>query len=271
LEHTIFALPFAYMALLLACRKQLPPPRLWILITLAMVGGRTAGMALNRIIDQEIDARNPRTAGREIPSGQVTVGQAWGLAGFGVLTLLWAAWRLHPICAWLAPILVILLTVYPYAKRWTWAAHGFLGLIYFCIPPAVWLAAVQVISWTAVFLGLAMGTWVTGFDILYSLQDWEFDKSQGLQSIPVRFGPVVALGISAALHLQTLVWLGGVGWILGLGWAYWIGILVTGAFLWHEHRLVAPDDLSRLNQAFFTVNGFISVWLLFVVWVSLRF
>ncbi len=266
-EHTLFALPFAYMALLLT-QKSIPPLNVWLLITLAMVGGRTAGMALNRIIDREIDARNPRTATRPIPKGLVSVGQAWALTAASLALLVWSAWRLNPICAWLSPIVVILLTLYPYMKRWSWLTHFVLGAVYFCIPPAVWLATVKVISWEAIFLGCAMGTWVTGFDILYTLQDMEIDRGQGLHSIPVRFGPALALRISAMLHLQTIVWLVGAGWLISLNWVYWVGVAGTAGLLIYEHQLLSPTDYSKLNQAFFTVNGFVSVWLFFIVLVS---
>lgn len=266
-EHSIFALPFAYMALLLAA-PETGSWREWGLITLAMVGGRSAGMALNRIIDREIDARNPRTASREIPSGKISVTHAWIFSGASLVMLVWSAWQLNPVCAWVSPIIVFLLTLYPYMKRISWLTHFVLGAVYFCIPTGVWLAVTDQVTFASVFLGLAMGTWVAGFDVLYTLQDMESDRKERLHSIPVRFGPVIALGISSFLHLQTILWLTGVGWLLHLGVVYWIGVAGTAALLWFEHRLLTPQDYSRLNQAFFTLNGCISFWLFFIVLIS---
>lgn len=267
-EHSIFALPFAYTALILA-ERQVPPLATWWWITLAMVGGRTAGMGLNRIIDREIDARNPRTAVREIPSGKVTVSQAWVLVILSLGALVGSAWILNPWCALVSPLIVGLLVLYPYMKRWSWLTHAVLGAVYFCIPTGVWLATLKVISWESILLGCAMGTWVMGFDILYTLQDYQSDLKENLHSIPVRFGPAKALGISAFLHVQTVIGMVAVGWIMGLNWIYGVGVAGVGGLLWYEHRLLSPQDYSKINQAFFTVNGLVSFWIFFIVLLSI--
>lgn len=266
-EHTIFAAPFAYVALVLTGRPLINP-RPWVWITLSMVGARTAGMALNRIVDHRLDALNPRTAVRALPQGEVSMIQAWGLVTGAVAALSVAAWELNPGCLVGVPVVVGLMTLYPFMKRWSWLTHEVLGAVYVCIPLAVWWGVTDRMTAASLVLGVAMGSWVAGFDILYTLQDYESDVKNGLHSIPARFGPAVALTISSWHHVVTMMGLASIGWLLHLGMAYGVGIGVVGALLWYEHRLLSPGDYSRLDRAFFTVNGFISVWLFVVVLIS---
>jgi 4-hydroxybenzoate polyprenyltransferase len=257
IEHSVFALPFAFVAAL----NALHPDVRWgdlALITVAMVGGRTFAMAANRIIDRHIDARNPRTAGRELVTGAVSVRTAWTGALVALAVFLLAAALLDPLALALAPLAVIPLVLYPYAKRVTWAPHAVLGLAQAVAPVGAWIAVTGQWSWTAVVLGLAVGCWIGGFDIIYALQDWEVDRRIGVKSLP-RFGPAAALRWSRAAHGATVVLLVLFGLLAGAGGWWYAGVAVMAVALGYEQSLVRPSDLSRVNRAFFTVNGYVGI------------
>lgn len=263
-EHTIFALPFAYLGAFLP-NRGMPTGYQFIWITLAMVGARTAAMALNRLIDRRIDARNPRTANRHIPKGVLSVPEVWLYVVAAWILLLISAWQLNPLhqavplTVKLMPIAVFVLTVYPYTKRFTWACHLVLGVADGLAPVGAWIGVTGRFEFPALLLGLAVMTWVAGFDLIYALQDYEFDRQVGIYSIPVRFGVKTALVLSAILHLLTILFLGWTGFILHLGYLYWSGLIVASAIFIYEHSLVSPTDLSRLDAAFFNMNGILSV------------
>lgn len=257
-EHTIFALPFAYVGALLAARG-LPTASQWLWITLAMVGARTAGMALNRLIDQDIDAKNPRTMDRVLPKGLMGRSTAWVIAIASLGLLLGAAGQLNPLCLMLSPIAAALLFFYSYTKRFTWLSHLFLGLVQYCAPVGGWVGVTGRLDPPALLLGLAPLLWIGGFDILYACQDVVFDQQEGLHSIPAAFGIPRALLIARGAHLGAVLVLAALGFWLHLPWLYLAGVGVVACLLVYEHTLVTPNDLSRLNAAFFTVNGWVSV------------
>ncbi|MFI1256006.1 menaquinone biosynthesis prenyltransferase MqnP [Streptomyces netropsis] len=261
IEHSVFALPFAYIASLTAM-YQWDENIHWVrllLVTVAMVGLRTFAMACNRIIDRELDARNPRTANRELVTGAVSVRSAWTGALIAVAVFLGAAALLNPLCLALAPLAVIPMVVYPYGKRFTNFPHAILGLAQSIGPVGAWLAITGEWSWDAVILGLAVGVWIGGFDLIFGSQDVLADRAEGVKSVPARFGVPAALYGARACHVVTtglLVWY---ALATDAGAFFWAGLaVVAGAFL-YEHSIVKPHDLSRLNRAFFTVNGFIGI------------
>ena len=261
-EHTLFALPFAYLGMVMA-QKRWPSWSVFFLVTVAMASARTAGMTLNRLIDRGIDARNPRTKNRAILTGQFQASWAWILVGISVLILVLSAWALNPLCLKLSPVALIFLTGYHYAKRMTWGCHWILGSVLAIAPVGGWLAVTGVVSLQAAPLALAVLFWVAGFDILYSLQDMDFDKASGLHSAPVRFGLTRALTISYGCHVATLIFLILFGLLTGVGAVYGAGVLITALLLRFEHVLVADGDLTKLNTAFFTINGWVGI-LLFI-------
>ncbi|MFH8487848.1 menaquinone biosynthesis prenyltransferase MqnP [Streptomyces longisporoflavus] len=261
IEHSVFALPFAYIAALTAMYgldENIHWGRL-LLVTICMVGLRTFAMAANRIIDREIDARNPRTAHRELVTGAVSVKSAWTGALIAVVVFLGAAALLNPLCLALAPVAVIPMVVYPYGKRFTNFPQAILGLAQAIGPIGAWIAVTGEWSWQAVILGLAVGVWIGGFDLIYACQDVETDREVGVKSVPARFGIPAAIWGARGCHLVTtalFVWYAA---DTGAGPFLWLGLaIVAGAFL-YEHSLVKPHDLSRLNRAFFQVNGFIGI------------
>ncbi|AUG77865.1 prenyltransferase [Kitasatospora sp. MMS16-BH015] len=261
IEHSVFALPFAYIAALTA--MYLDDKRVhWaqlLIVTVCMVGLRTFAMAANRIIDREIDARNPRTAGRELVTGAVSLRTAYVGSAIALLVFLGAAALLNPLCLALAPVAVVPMVVYPYGKRFTDFPHAILGVAQAMGPIGAWLAVTGSWSWEAVVLGLAVGVWIGGFDLIFGCQDVAADRAEGVRSVPARFGIAGALYGARVCHVITtglLVWYGV---LTGAGAAFWVGIaVVVGAFL-YEHSIVKPGDLSRLNRAFFTTNGFVGV------------
>jgi 4-hydroxybenzoate polyprenyltransferase len=230
---------------------------LWI--TLAMVGARSLAMALNRLIDARIDAANPRTATREIPSGALTKAAvvAFCLASLALYAV--AVWQLDPLVRWLSPIPVVAFVVYPYLKRFTWLCHLWLGAVDGLAPVGAWAAIKGELPWQAWALGAAVAAWVSGFDLFYALFDKDIDREQGLHSWVTRFGERGAFTGARALHLATIVLLAAAGFGLDVGILYWLGVLIVGALLLYEHTLVRPGDLRRLDAAFFTMNGVISV------------
>jgi len=257
-SHTVFALPFALTGMVLAARG-IPGPTTIFWILVAMVGARTAAMAWNRIADAEIDGRNPRTAARHIPAGTVRPGEAWALVAAGVVLTLVAAWALNPLCLQLSPLALAVIFVYPYTKRFTSWSHYILGLALGAAPLGSWVAVTGEWSWRIVPLGLAVLLWVGGFDILYALQDLDFDRAEGLRSVPQRFGRGLSLKIAARLHAVLVVLLAAQIPLFGLGFWYALGVAAVALLLLYEHALLTPYDLSRLDAAFFTMNGVISV------------
>ncbi|HWH06563.1 MAG TPA: UbiA-like polyprenyltransferase [Gaiellaceae bacterium] len=258
LEHTVFALPFAYVGALLAA-DGVPDASDLLWITLAMVGARTLAMGLNRLIDAELDARNPRTAGRELPAGTLTRAQVLGLCAAALLLFLAAVWQLDPLVRWLWPIPVLLFVVYPYLKRVTWLCHVWLGASLGLAPVGAWVALTGELPWPAWALGAAVLLWVAGFDLFYSLFDLEHDRREGLHSWATRFGEAGVFTGARLHHLGTVVLLAVAGLGLPVGAAYWLGVAAVAGLLLYEHRLVRPGDLRRLDAAFFTVNGVISI------------
>ncbi|MBA4864523.1 4-hydroxybenzoate octaprenyltransferase [Streptomyces sp. PSKA54] len=261
IEHSVFALPFAYIASLTAMFR-LDGTIHWgrlLLVTVAMVGLRTFAMAANRIIDREIDARNPRTAHRELVTGAVSVKSAWTGALIALVFFLGAAALLNPLCLALAPIAVIPMVVYPYGKRFTNFPQAILGLAQAMGPVGAWIAVTGEWSWDAVILGLAVGIWIGGFDLIYACQDVETDREIGVMSVPARFGIPAAIWGARGCHLVTTALFVWYALATDGGAFLWLGlVIVAGAFL-YEHTIVRPHDLSRLNRAFFSVNGFIGI------------
>jgi 4-hydroxybenzoate polyprenyltransferase len=268
IEHTLFALPFAFLGMLLAAEGW-PSWRTVLWIVVAMVGARSAAMGFNRLVDRRIDAANPRTAGRALPAGLVTPGAVALFVAASAALLILAAWRLNPLTLALSPVALAILFLYSYTKRFTWGSHLFLGLALSGAPLGAWIAVRGDIKPTPLVLAAAVLTWVAGFDVLYALQDEEFDRRTGLFSVPARFGVVGALRISAGLHAATLILLALLPRVYsrlpagppGLGAWYWVGWAGCLALIAYQHWVVRPGDLSRLNAAFFTANGALSVWL----------
>jgi 4-hydroxybenzoate polyprenyltransferase len=258
IEHTVFALPFAYIGALL-CVHDVPSGHDLVWITLAMVGARSLAMGLNRIIDAEIDARNPRTATRELPAGVLSRMQVVVFCALAFGLYLLACFQLDPIVRWLWPIPLVGFVVYPYLKRFTWLSHFWLGAVDGLAPVGAWVAITGHLPWESWALGAAVAVWIAGFDVFYSLFDREIDVTQGLHSVAVRFGVRGAFLGARLLHVATVVLLVAVGLGLHLGWPYWLGVVAVAALLAYEHSLVRPGDLRRLDAAFFTVNGAISI------------
>lgn len=261
LEHSVFALPFAFTAALTAMFRATKTVH-WLqllLITLAMVGARTFAMAVNRIIDREFDANNPRTAMRELVTGVLTVKTAWIGAILALGLFLGAAAGLNNLALVLSPLAVVPLIVYPYGKRFTNVPHALLALAQSIGPIGAWIGVTGAWSWDAVVLGLAVGIWIGGFDLIFALQDVETDRAQGLGSVPARWGIAAGLNgarVSHAVVTGLFVWF---GLLTGAGVFWWVGVVVVAGAFVYEHSLLRPDDLSRLNRAFFTVNGFVGI------------
>ncbi|GAA4595997.1 4-hydroxybenzoate polyprenyltransferase [Actinoplanes octamycinicus] len=263
IEHSVFALPFAYLSALVAIDRD-GTGRHWgdlVLITVAMVSGRTFAMAANRILDRRIDALNPRTQNRELVTGAVSVRTAWTGALISLVVLILAAALLNPLCLVLSPLAVIPLVIYPYAKRFTNFPHYVLALAQAVAPVGAWLAITGTFhgSGPAWVLGVAVGLWIGGFDIIYACQDVEVDRRIGVHSTPARFGVPIALHISTATHVMTFALFVVFGQLVGLGWLWWIGLALTAGGLIYQHVVVTPTDLSKVNRAFFTANGFIGI------------
>ena len=261
-EHTLFALPFAFLGAILAA-DGLPswPQLLWI--TVAMFGARSAAMTFNRIVDRDIDAENPRTAGRELPSGKLSVGFAWAFLYVSIGIFLLASYSLNWLTFALSPVALICVLGYSYAKRFTAAAHILLGLALAISPSAAWIAVRgSLYDETPLLLSVMVLMWTAGFDVLYACQDLEFDRRSGLHSIPARYGIKNALWIARLFHFQAFVALVLLYVVTGLGWIALAGVIAVGGLLIYQHTLVRANDLSRMNAAFFTSNAFVSVILL---------
>jgi len=257
-EHTIFALPFAYVGAFLAV-DGVPSAHDLIWITVAMIGARSLAMGLNRLIDAGIDARNPRTATRELPSGQLSEPQVaiFCLVSLGIFLL--AVWQLDPIVRWLWPIPVAGFVIYPYLKRFTWLSHLWLGAVDGLAPVGAWVAITGQLPLEAWLLGAAVACWVAGFDCFYALLDFDFDRREGLKSVATAFGVHGAIWAARILHIATVAFLLWAGELLDVGVFYWLGVAAVAVLLIYEHALVRPLNLRRLDAAFFFVNGIISL------------
>jgi 4-hydroxybenzoate polyprenyltransferase len=263
-EHTVFALPFAYVAMVLAADGW-PGWRVLIWVTLAMVGARTLAMSVNRLADRFIDAANPRTARRHLPTGLLTPPQVAAAALCSAALLLLSAWMLNPLCLLLSPLAVLFLVGYSYTKRFTWLSHWILGFTDGIAAAGGWISVRAAFDPPVYVLWFALTVWIAGFDLLYACQDVDFDRRQGLHSMPARFGIPAALTTARVCHVLTIAAFALLGWTMGLGLLYWLGVLVVAGLLVYEHSLVSPGDLSRLDVAFFNVNGYIAVILFFSV------
>jgi 4-hydroxybenzoate polyprenyltransferase len=258
IEHTVFALPFAYVGALLAV-DGIPSAHDLLWISVAMVGARSLAMALNRLVDAGIDARNPRTARRELPSGILAPWQVWAFCAAALAVFLVAVFQLDPLVRWLWPIPVAGFAIYPYLKRWTWLSHLWLGAVDGLAPVGAWVAITGHLPCQAWLLGAAVALWIAGFDLFYALLDLDFDREAGLHSFAARFGVRGVFAGARALHAATLALLVVVGLGLPVGAAYWLGVAAVAGLLLYEHTIVSPGDLRRLDAAFFTVNGIVSV------------
>lgn len=257
-EHSVFALPFAVATSFIVFAGW---PNDWAFawIVIGMISARTLGMAANRLIDAEIDARNPRTANRGIPSGQL---KKWHVAAWGVVSIAIFALAVSQLdsVAWpLSPIVLIALIGYPYAKRFTWLAHFALGTVYLIIPPATWIALTGELEIGAVLLGIAAMFWVAGFDTIYATADLKVDRKQGIHSIPARFGIAGALYSARGFHAVAVTFLVLAGTVFDVNVVYFIGVAAAALLLAYEHSLISPNDLSKLGAAFFTMNGIIAI------------
>jgi 4-hydroxybenzoate polyprenyltransferase len=261
-EHTLFALPFAYLGAFLAA-NGVPPVLKLFWITLAMIGARTAAMSLNRLIDRHIDARNPRTAQRALPAGQLRVNEVYLYTVLSFLLLGYSAYQLNILALWLMPIAVFFLVLYSYTKRFTWACHIVLGISLGLAPAGAWIGVTGHWALAPILLGLGVMTWVAGFDVVYACQDVEFDRQEGLYSIPAIFGLQRGLEISAGLHIIAPIFFIAVGVVMSMSWLYYVGVAIAIVLLYRQHRLVSADDFSKIGVAFFDLNGYLSL-LLFV-------
>lgn len=258
ISHSVFALPFAFTAAILAA-SGIPSLKQIFWIVVAMVGARSGAMGLNRIIDRKIDAINPRTASREIPSGKIKVRDAVIFTLISLAMLVFAAYKLNPLCLKLSPVAIAVLILYSYTKRFTWMSHFVLGIAISAAPLGAWIAIRGTFDWDIMSLSIAVVFWLAGFDVLYALQDMEFDRSHGLHSIPQRFGIKKSLILSRIFHFITWLLLAVNGVLFNLNIVYWIGMLLVAGLFIYEHSLVRHDDLSKLNMAFFNMNGYISI------------
>lgn len=262
-SHSIFALPFALQGAWLAGRGR-PEWRTLGWVVVCAVAARTAAMAFNRLVDRDIDARNPRTKMRELPAGVLGARSVALLVALAAGVFVAAAFRLNALCGWLSlPVLLVLFT-YSYVKRFSWTAHAFLGVSLALAPLGAWLAvrgAIDASVAPVLVLALAVVAWVAGFDLIYACQDAEFDRGAGLHSLPARFGIGRALLVARCLHVLTIGALIAVGVLAGLSWPWWLAVALAACLLVWEHSLVAPDDLSRVDLAFFTLNGWVAVGL----------
>lgn len=257
-SHSVFALPFAFTAALIAA-DGIPALDRIFWITLAMIGGRSGAMGMNRIIDRKIDALNPRTENREIPKGVIKTGEAFFFTVIAFAVLLFSAYKLNPLCLKISPLVIFVLLTYSYTKRFTWLCHLLLGVALSLAPLGAWIAVKGTFNVEILPLCLAVMFWVAGFDVLYGLQDMEFDKRQGLYSIPKAFGIKNSLWIARVFHLVTIGLLLSLVPIFNMSYFYLAGILLVAGLMLYEHSLVKPDDLSKLNMAFFNMNGYISM------------
>ena len=267
-SHSIFAMPFALAAFFLATRRAGFDPETLLWVIVAMVGARSAAMGFNRLVDADIDAKNPRTAKRELPTGALSRAQVIAFVLVSIVTLVFAAWRLNPLCFALSPVALVIVLGYSYTKRFTMLSHAVLGLSLAIAPVGAWLAVRGQFELTPVPIGLAVLFWVSGFDILYACQDIDFDRRESLQSIPARLGIPRALMLARAAHVLAIASLLLVAAVEPFHWSYFAGVASIAGLLACEHSLVKPHDLSRIDVAFFTINGWIGVLYLAIVVVA---
>jgi 4-hydroxybenzoate polyprenyltransferase len=264
-EHTVFALPFAFLGAVLGSmliNGGWPPLMDWVWITLAMVGARSAAMSLNRVIDAKIDKANPRTAERAIPAGLLSTAETLIFITASFALLIFSAFQLNVLAVYLLPAAVFFLVFYSYTKRFTWACHLVLGVTIGLAPLGGWVAVTGTITWEALVLFAAVALWTAGFDVIYATQDAEYDREVNLHSIPSRFGIANALRFARGFHVVSFAAMLTLAVITPLGWIYLIGTFIIGAIMTYEHSLVSPADLSKVNVAFFTMNGIISLLML---------
>lgn len=258
-QHTVFALPFALIGLISGAAPGWPSGRVWILVLVAMVSARTASMAFNRLVDHRLDALNPRTAGRSLPAGRLSRTFVWTVTVFSALVFVGSAALLNRLCLWLAAPTLAVLLGYSLAKRFTAGAHLWLGAALGLAPIGAWIAAAGRLEGPPVVLGAAVMLWVAGFDVIYALQDEGFDRETGLHSLPASLGPAGALMAARAFHLLSLAGFAAFCVLVGGGWMRWSAVAAAGVMLAWQHSLVGPKDLSRVDAAFFTANGILSV------------
>ena len=267
IEHSVFALPFAYVSALTAMRLNPPETGGWVrwwdllLVTVAMVAGRTFAMAANRIIDRHIDAANPRTAKRELVTGAVSLRTAYAGSAVALVVFFAAAALLNPLCLALSPLAIAPMVVYPYGKRFTYYPHAILGLAQAVAPVGAWLAVTGTFagSWPAWVLGVGVGLWIGGFDLIYACQDVAADRTNGVKSFPAKWGIAASLHTSSAVHVVTFALFAWFGVLTEYGVLWWIGLALAGAAFVYQHVIVKPGDLSKVNRAFFTSNGFVGI------------
>jgi 4-hydroxybenzoate polyprenyltransferase len=260
IEHSVFALPFAYIGLFVAARGW-PGWRAFLGLSVAMVAMRSFAMAVNRLADLRYDRVNPRTSGRELVTGEVSLAQAWAFTAVCAVVFVAACWGLNPLCLTLSPIALVWGAFYSLTKRFTWLCHFVLGSVLGLAPVAGWLAVTPEFALPAILFGCGVTCWVAGFDVLYACQDVDFDREHGLRSMPARFGLGTALSLAAFAHADAALFFLLAGYAAGLSWIYYACWAVCSVALLVEHRLIAPDDLSRINVAFFTLNGVIAALL----------
>jgi len=276
-EHTLFALPFAFLGAIMAAAEEglpynLPKLNQILWISIAMFGARSAAMTFNRIVDRKLDAANPRTMTREIPAGKLSVEFAWGFLVFSIALFELAAWSLNELTLMLSPIALLSILGYSYAKRFTSLAHLILGWSLAISPTAAWIAVTgHLRDPKPILLSIMVMMWTSGFDVLYACQDFEFDRKSGLRSIPSRFGIASSLRIAKLFHFQAFTVLVILFLMMGPGFVSGAGVILVGALLVYQHTLVKPNDLSRMNAAFFTTNAFVSVILLVSFGLELLF
>ena len=267
-EHSIFALPFAYAGLFMAGQKW-PDLSQFVWVTVAMVSFRTMAMGLNRLFDRSIDALNPRTKDRALPEKKIRSSAAWALVSVSLLIFEWSAHQLGPLCFWLSPVPAVLAVLYPFTKRFTWFSHFVLGLILGIAPYGAWIAVTGEFAWTPAFLTLGVMCWVAGFDMIYALQDIDFDIKHGLFSFPARFGIANTLRLTRLLHILTVICWAIAGFLGGMGMIYGLGLAVTVFFLIREHQLVRSFGIAKMNEAFFLMNSIVSVTLFLAVFLDI--
>ncbi len=259
-EHSIFALPFAYLGLLMGAGGW-PGAATVFWITVAMVSFRTMAMALNRLVDRRIDAANPRTAERALPQKKLSVRIVWTWAILSFLVFEWSAWRLRPLCFWLSPVPVALAVLYPFMKRFTWGSHFVLGLILGIAPYGAWIAVTGQFAWAPAFLTAGVMTWVAGFDMIYALQDMDHDRVYGLHSFPAKFGQERTLRLTKILHVVTVFCWAAAGFLGGMGSIYSLGLFLAVYFLVREHLLIRTAGIAKMNEVFFVMNAVVSITL----------
>ncbi len=257
-EHSVFALPFAYLGMILAA-NGLPTGGQVLWITLAMVAARTLAMSANRLVDRRIDLLNPRTASRALPAGRLRSADMFAMAAVSLVVFLASAAMLNTTALVLAPLAALIVVTYSYSKRFTWISHFWLGFADGIAPAGGWIGVTGTLPWEAVLLALAVTTWVAGFDLIYQCMDRDFDIAHGLHTIPATWGNAVSLWWANAMHVLTIASLAGVGAVMSLAWPFYIGVLIAASLLVYEHRLVKPNDLSKVGVAFFNINGYIAV------------